>query len=312
MGNIFSFAWEDALIVWLQAHMGTTGTALASFFSMFGEEMLLILVLGFFYWCYDKEIGKTLGRSVCAEIVFNPMIKNVALRLRPYMANAEIRCLKPVDASADIMDIAAQGYSFPSGHSSNAVTAFGTIGRSFRKTWVRILAVVIPLLVGVSRFCLGVHYPTDVLAGWLLGLAVIFFTPWFVGAFKSRWIPYLILLLAMLPGWFYCKSNDFYAGYGMTVGFFLADLFEEKYVRFQNTRVWWKILLRLAGGVAVYFGLNTLLKLPFSPEFPASVTFFAFLVRALRYAIVLFADIALYPMLFDRIGKKDGQTERAV
>lgn len=307
MGNAFSFAWEDTLIIWLQAHMGAAGTALASFFSMFGEELLLILVLGFFYWCYDKELGKLLGRNICAEIVFNPMLKNLALRMRPYMVNSKIQCLKPVDASADIMDVAAQGYSFPSGHSSNAAAAYGTIGRRGRNTLGRILAVLIPLLVGISRFCLGVHYPTDVLGGWLLGVVIIFFTPWFIGKFKSRRVPYLILLAAMLPGWFYCKSNDFYTGYGMTVGFFLADLFEENYVRFQNTRVWWKIILRLTGGAAIYFVLNRLLKLPFSPEFLESASFAAHLVRALRYAVILFADIALYPLLFDRLGKKDGQ-----
>ena len=92
----------------------------------------------------------------------------------------------------------------------------------------------------------------------------------------------------------------------MTVGFFLADLFEEKYVRFQNTRVWWKILLRVAGGAAIYFALNTVLKLPFSSAFLSSGTFAARLVRALRYAVILFVDIALYPLLFDR--KKRGQT----
>ena len=47
---------------------------------MFGEELLLIPVLGFFCWCYDKKLGKLLGRNICAEIVCSPMIKNIALR----------------------------------------------------------------------------------------------------------------------------------------------------------------------------------------------------------------------------------------
>ena len=124
MGNAFSLGWEDALMIWLQSHMGTAGTALASFFTMFGEELVLILVMGFFYWCYDKETGKTLGRAVCSELVFNPMLKNAVLRLRPYMVDPAIKCLKPVDSSADVMDLAAQGYSFPSGHSSGSASIF--------------------------------------------------------------------------------------------------------------------------------------------------------------------------------------------
>ena len=44
--------------------------------------------------------------------------------------------------------------------------------------------------------------------------------------------------------------------------------------------------------------------MPFSPEFLESASFAAYLVRALRYAVILFVDIALYPLLFDRIGKK--------
>ena len=90
----------------------------------------------------------------------------------------------------------------------------------------------------------------------------------------------------------------------MMAGFFLGNLFEERYVKFQSTRVWWKILLRLVGGVAVYFVLNTVLKLPFDEAFLDSGTAAAYLVRTLRYTIVLFVDIAIYPMVFDRIGKK--------
>ena len=307
MENVFYFAWEPALMAWLQAHLGPVGIAVASFFSTLGEEMVFILLMGFLYWCYDKEIGKFLGRNICVANVANPLLKNIVLRPRPYMVCPEVQCLKPVDPSADVMDIAAQGYSFPSGHSSGSVTAYGSVGRRFKQPWIRVLSVLIPLFVGISRFCVGVHFPTDVLTGWILGLIVIFVTPWFIGRFKNRWIPYVILLVAALPGWFYCRTNDYFTAYGMMVGFFAADLFEEKYVRFQNTRVLWKMALRLLGGVAIYFGLNTLLKLPFSSAFLDSGTFAAHLVRALRYAIILFVDVAIYPLAFDRLGQKKKQ-----
>ena len=303
-GNTFFFDWEVALMVWLQAHLGAAGAAVASFLSMFGETLVCVGVLGFLYWCYDKEYGKFVGLNVLAATVLNPLIKNIFIRRRPYFDHPEIACLKPVEKSADIYDIAAQGYSFPSGHSSNAVTVFGSLA-AYKKgnRALLILGIVLPLLVGVSRFCLGVHYPTDVLCGWLLGLAVILLVPWLCRKIKDRRVLYALLLVLALPGFFYCRSDDYYTGFGMLLGFILAVSFEEKYVRFANTRVPLRCVLRILGGLAVFFGVNTLLKLPFSEAFLSSGTLAAFTVRALRYAIVTFADIALYPMLFKPMDK---------
>ena len=304
MGNTFFFSWEPALMVWLQSHLGTFGLTLAKVFSLFGEEMVTILVLGVCYWGVHKELGKFIGRNACVAMMANPMIKNVFLRLRPYMVCPEVKCLKPVDPSADLMDVAAQGYSFPSGHSSGSVANFTSIGVFLKKKWATVIAVLIPLLVGVSRFCVGVHFPTDVLFGWGLGLFVILVVPYFEKKFEKRWVFYLVLLLLAVPGWFYCKTNDFYSSFGMTVGFFAGDLFEERYVRFKNTRNIGKIVLRILCGGAIYFGLNYLLKLPFSSAFLSSETFLAHLVRALRYGVILFILTALYPLCFDRLGKK--------
>ncbi len=304
MGNTFFFTWEPALMVWLQSHLGSFGITLTTIFSMFGEEMATILVLGFCYWSWKKELGKFIGRNACVAMVANPMIKNVFLRLRPYMVCPEVKCLKPVDSSADIMDVAAQGYSFPSGHSSGSVANYTSIGAFLKKKWAWAVGILIPLLVGLSRFCVGVHFPTDVLFGWALGLCVVMLVPFFQKKFEKRWVFYLIILLLAVPGWFYCKTNDFYTSYGMMVGFFAGDLFEEKYVKFKNTKCWWKMILRVLGGGAVYFALNALLKMPFSSSFLHAGTFLSYLVRAIRYAVILFVDVAIYPLCFDRIGKK--------
>ena len=304
MGNTFFFAWEPALMVWLQSHLGSFGIGLATVFSMFGEEMATILLLGLCYWGYNKELGKFIGRNACVAMVANPLVKNVFLRLRPYMVCPQVKCLKPVEPGADIMDVAAQGYSFPSGHSSGSVSSYTSLAVYLKKKWAVAVGILIPLLVGISRFCVGVHFPTDVLFGWALGLFVILVVPFFEKKFQRRWVFYLVVLLLLLPGWFYCKTNDYFTSYGMTVGFFAGDLFEEKYVRFRNTTCWWKVALRVLGGGALYFALNALLKLPFPAVFLASGTFWAHLVRALRYALILFAVVALYPLLFDRFGKK--------
>ncbi len=298
VGNTFFFDWEISLILWLQAHMGSFGTSLASFFSAFGEELACVVVLGFLYWCYDKRFGRFVGLNVLVGIVINPMIKNVFLRRRPYFDTTEIKCLKPVDKHADIHNISAQGFSFPSGHSTNSVTVYGSLPEYRRNKTLSVIAVVLPLLIGISRFCLGVHYPTDVLVGWLLGAVIIVGLPWLQNKMKNDRRFHCVLLLIGLPGFFYCKSADFFSGYGMLLGFVLAMEFEQKYVDFENIRGALRSVLRLLGGVAVFFGLNTLLKLPFSSEYLNSGMLSALLIRMVRYTLVVFVDMGVYPMVF--------------
>ncbi len=68
------------------------------------------------------------------------------------------------------------GYSFPSGHSFFAVTVYGmaaywlTQGAPSRRRWVWATAALVILLIGFSRVYLGVHYASDVLAGFCVGL----------------------------------------------------------------------------------------------------------------------------------------------
>ncbi len=75
----------------------------------------------------------------------------------------------------------ASGYSFPSGHTLNSTATYGLIALYLWRTEldlaVRRIAcgvlVAIPFLVGLSRIALGVHYPSDVVGGWLAGMAVV-------------------------------------------------------------------------------------------------------------------------------------------
>ncbi len=306
-GIILYYDWEMRLMEWLQDHIGSTGIGawLLSNLSAFGEQMLLVVIMGFLYWGLDKEFGKYVGINVLVANVWNPLIKNIVMRLRPYFVeNYNIKLLRLIDSKADAMDVAAQGYSFPSGHSSSAAAVYGSLAahkKTSRLLWV--LAFVLPLLVGISRVYVGAHYPTDVLCGWLLGTLIVVLIPWLRRTIRSRWIFYAVLLLLSVPGFFYCTSNDYYTSFGMLAGFVLAESFEEKYVRFENTSCFLRCVLRTIGGAVLYFGLNEVLKLPFPKELLESGTLAAHLIRTVRYAVVIFVVIAVYPMAFRLTGR---------
>ncbi len=298
VGNTFFFDWETSLIVWLQTALGPGGAAVASFLSSLGEELVLVSIICFLYLCYDKRFGRYAGLNVLVCLAVAPMIKNVFIRRRPYFDDPRIRCLKPVDSGADIYDISAQGYSFPSMHASNSTAVYGSVARYKKTRWLTAVCVAVPLLVGVSRFILGVHYPTDVLCGWILGAAAVFLVPWLEAKIPDRRLFYGLILLVTLPGLFFCRSEDYFTGIGMLTGFMLGSWFEEKYVDFDNTREPLRCVLRLLAGILLFVGINTILKLPFSKAFLDSGTYSALLVRTVRYFLDLFLLVGPFPLLF--------------
>ena len=144
----------------------------------------------------------------------------------------------------------------------NSTVIYGSLAIYRPKVWLIVLAAAIPVLVGLSRVAVGVHYPTDVLAGWLVGTFSLSFISWLQKIVRKRWVLYLILIGAAVPGFFYCDSADFYTAVGTAAGFFAGNLFEMRYVKFENTRKPLHMVLRLAIGTAIFLGLKKLLELP--------------------------------------------------
>ena len=314
MGNTFYFEWEPLLMAWIQGGLGDFGVKIMSFFSMLGEETIMVAVFAFVYYIWDKKAGVFIGINLMMIQTVNPLLKNIFLRRRPYFDHENVKCLKPVDPDADIYDISAQGYSFPSGHSNNAAGFYGSIAAYFKKSWMWIAASLLAVLVGISRFSVGVHYPTDVLAGWACGILIVIAVSILDKKIQKRWLLFLILTLLAVPGWFYCKSNDYYSGFGMMAGFFVGVLFEEKYVHFKVSRVWYRAILRILIGGGLYFGLNKLLKLPFSKELLESATMPQYIIRACRYFIIAFLLAAVFPISFkilDRVEEKKKTAKEA-
>ena len=120
----------------------------------------LVLLAG---WAGHRPRDGLLGALVIAiGALVIELIKQLMGRQRPEV-------LEPI--------LVEVGYSFPSGHTANATIAYGVlavlIGRTGLPAPVRVTAWLllggIVAAVGVSRIWLGVHYPSDVVGGWLLG-----------------------------------------------------------------------------------------------------------------------------------------------
>lgn len=301
--NVWFWEFEKQFILWLQS-LGTEGSLiyyLMSFFTLFGEEILIIAVMGVIYWGIDKNKGEMIGASVMTAAVINPLIKNIFCRARPFDSfPSEIKNLKDVD-----------GYSFPSGHSSSSATLMGSVALTYRKQnkkWLTAIAIVIPLLVALSRNYLGAHWLSDVVAGLALGVGISFAVVFALSNF-NKYAVYAIVLVIGAAGFFYCTTNDYYSSYGLLVGFVCAVLFEEKVTKFTNTKTWWRIALRVIGGGLVFLALKEGLKLPVKDllyldgEVKSGMETWEHIYRTFRYALTCFVAMGVYPLLFKPVEK---------
>ena len=300
MGNVFFFDWEVAFMEWLQSAENKAVTYIATFFSMFGEELFLIVIIGFLYWCWDKEKAKPVSMTLLFSLAICVQIKGIVVRRRPYMDNKTINCIRPAHSDGDIMSVAIQGYSCPSAHSALSATTFGAIAYQFRRQLFTVLAFILPLFVGLSRIYFGVHYPTDVIGGWLTGVVSVFLISLLYEKIEDKRLIFLILFLTILPGIFYCRDAEYFTLLGLFLGFVGGYIFEKKFVNFKNTRSVLKSITRVLGGIVLFFALSTILKLPFSDSFLDSASLLSFLVRTLRYSIIAFVIMGVYPKIFDK------------
>ena len=127
------------------------------FFTFLGNEEFFFLFLPFLYWCVDVRLGVRVGVILTLSNSLKFFFKLAFHQPRPYWISEQVKAMS-----------SEMSYGLPSGHAQDATAIWGTIGAS-GQAWLRWLTIAVILLIGFSRIFLAVHFPTDVLAGWLIG-----------------------------------------------------------------------------------------------------------------------------------------------
>lgn len=149
-------------------------TVVMKFFTALGSSKILVpvfLVILVVLYRYFRQVWESVALVLATggALLLNEALKWLFHRPRPALPWLTT----------------ATGYSFPSGHAMISLAFFGMLGfviwTNFRGRWGKVTAIVVgaivPLIIGTSRVYLGVHYPSDVLAGfaaggfWLAGVA---------------------------------------------------------------------------------------------------------------------------------------------
>ena len=159
MSNLYDLGVQ--LILYLQ---GLGGWLLAPMetLSSLGSEQFFLLVMPFLYWCLEPALGARIGLVLLLSNGFNSILKLAFQTPRPFWYTREV---------------AAHAYEstfgIPSGHAQNAAAIWGVLAAVLKRAWFWGFLIALVFLIGLSRVYLAVHFPQDVIVGWLIGIMVV-------------------------------------------------------------------------------------------------------------------------------------------
>lgn len=277
-----------------------------------GSETAFLLLAIVTYWCVSKPQGMYLlsvgGLGAC----LNQFLK-LAFRVpRPWVKDPGFTIVESARADAG-------GYSFPSGHTQNAVGTFGCLAVDAKKGW-KWLWILLAAVTAFSRMYLGVHTPADVLASAVLALVLVFALHPVVRSLEQCPERGLWLLTGLLAvnGLYLCYVNSwqfpadvdtenlrhgtenaaklFGALLGMTAGY-AADL---QWIKFRTSAPFLGQILKCVLGLALLLVVKEGLKPLLGDSMGANL---------LRYALVTLFASGIWPVTFSFFEKLGGKKE---
>ena len=294
MFEMFYFSWEVYLILFMQNSL--PGSVLGCFgiiADVVSKNVLALLFISV-YLAYNKEWGKFTLLSLGVAGVCCEFIKVNVARLRPYAVVDKIKCLHPNVAGQDPLNFKIQGYSFPSGHTMMATNLFLAIPIYIRNTLYIAIGLIGVFIIALSRVGLGVHFPTDTIAGFIFALAIILILSRIFDRFENRAYLYLGIVALSLVGILFCPEISYIKYVALVMGISLGFLFEEKYVNFENPKSKRDGLVRFGGAIILFALLFVLI-----PKLAGNTD----LVKCIVHFLSTFIMLAIYPLVFKKIDR---------
>lgn len=260
--------------------------------TLLGEETVLVVLLSAIYFAYDKNLARKIFFITVSSLGINCVIKNFVKMPRPF-SEGNITCIKPDTAT---------GYSFPSGHTQTFATWSTAFSFHFKRKILLIISIILTLAVGFSRLYLGAHFPSDVIAGIILGFLLSYLFNILYENIKNKHKLYFITTLIFVPFavFFTISANplfeDFFKTFGLFAGFSLAVIFEEKYVQFDYNIPTYKKILRIIIGVLIALIIKEMVKI----IFPFTNIRLIFIRDMFRYFMLCFAVLGICPLVFKK------------
>jgi membrane-associated phospholipid phosphatase len=306
----------------LRNALGEPFAAFMRWVTTLGQFEIILPIAACIIWCGHKEIGyKVLYVSTLGAVV-NGFLKITACVSRPWLRDPRVM---PDAATLPV----ATGYSFPSGHVSNAITSYGTLAVVFRKyKSVAISLWAVILAVCFSRNFLGVHTPQDVFFSTLISIVLIAGGWFFFDCANKNDKSALVFVLTNLaiaaivvvyanvktypptfadgtPTNVPAMAADIFKSAGAVFGALVGWFLEKKLVRFSvpENRMW--LIRRCAAGIIFYQAANMLAAYALSG---ANAAFANFAGAAWALLVLTF----VYPAMFTGFGYKGASKNNAI
>lgn len=273
---------------------------LAHFFSMIGEQTILILVILVIYYGIDKAKGFAIFFSSLTAITLTNGIKSIVRYPRPFQVHP--------DLTGGRLDTAT-GYSFPSGHATGASAFYISIARAFRSRWFTVVAILIAIGTALSRLYFAVHWPQDVLVGFFIGAVCAFYlTPRAIRIYKddSKCIRFCTVIASVLGAIALIAAiamnagaademaySDFMKISAMAAGALAGCVLEKKKVGFKETK---SVLWTLVNVALAMVGTGLIMALKYLP-----LDGMYYLISFVRYGFLGFFLTGLYPLIAVRL-----------